>query len=353
MKNKTMKLFSKFLILSLIFNTIMFGITIKVSAENMSYEVVLDKESGRILYAKNENICLPMASTTKVLTCITVIENYDLKKQLTIKKEWVGIEGSSMYLKEGESFTVEELLYGLMLRSGNDCAMALACGLSGSVENFAIMMNDLAVKIGAKNSSFKNPHGLNDENHFTTAYDLALITCYAMKNEVFKSIVSTKKITVGQGDSKRVLYNKNKMLFNYEFSTGVKTGYTKKAGRCLVSSAKKGGWELVCVVLNCGPMYERSEELLEKCYNEYNNVVLVDSENSITEVVAKNGKKLPAFVAQDICYPLTEDEAKMIEIEILPYESSKILPKFNQECGTIKIYLEKQLLFEEKIYTII
>lgn len=353
MKNKTMKLFSKFLILSLIFNIIMFGVTVKASAENMSYEVVLDKESGRVLYAKNENICVPMASTTKVLTCITIIENYDLKKQLTIKKEWVGIEGSSIYLKEGECFTVEELLYGLMLRSGNDCAIALACGLSGSVENFALMMNDLAAKIGAKNSSFKNPHGLNDENHFTTAYDLALITCYAMKNEVFKNIVSTKKITIGQGDSKRVLYNKNKMLFNYEFSTGVKTGYTKKAGRCLVSSAKKGDWELVCVVLNCGPMYERSEELLEKCYKDYDNVILVDSQKSVGEVVTKNGEKLPAFVANDICYPLTEDETKMIEIEILPYESSQILPKFNQECGIIKIYLEKQLLFEEKIYTII
>ena len=331
----------------------MFGVNINATAQEVSYEVVIDRESGRVLHAVNENQIRAMASTTKVVTCITVIENYQTDKLIEIKKEWTGIEGSSMYLKEGEKFTVEELLYGLMLRSGNDCAVALACSLAGSIESFAEQMNNLAFKVGAVNSSFKNPHGLDCDGHYTTAYDLALITRYAMGNELFKKIVSTKKITVGREEGVRVLYNKNKLLVNYDYATGVKTGYTKKAGRCLVSSSSKNNFDLICVVLNCGPMFERSEELLNKDYDEYIRCKIISKESAVGEVESRSGNILPVYVNEDIYFPLAKKEAENIEFEIVPYKKEHIFEKFFQECGTIKIFFKKHLLFERKIFTIL
>ncbi len=354
MKRFVVKLFLKLLIISLILTTFMFGVN-DVAMANGSYscEIVIEKTSGRILHAVNENLVRSMASTTKIATCITAIENYDLNKRITVNKEWTGIEGSSIYLREGEVFTVEELLYGLMLRSGNDCAVTLACGLAGSVENFVLLMNEIAVNSGAKDTTFKNPHGLDEEGHQTTAYDLAMITRYAMNNETFKKIVSTKKITIGDGESKRVLLNKNKMLVNYQYANGVKTGYTKKSGRCLVSSADKEGFELICVVLNCGPMFERSQTLFDECYHEYKRIKLLDKEKSVCEVQTKYGKVMPAYVKNDFFYPLKSSELNQIKIEIESLDCKKILPKFGQECGSIKIFFAKRLIFDEKIYTIL
>ena len=331
----------------------MFGVNIKASAQDCVFEVVIDRESGRILHALNQDVMRPMASTTKVVTCITVIENYSLDKVIEIKSEWTGIEGSSIYLKEGECFTVEELLYGLMLRSGNDCAVALACALAGSIDAFVEKMNELAIKAGAVNSSFKNPHGLDCDGHYTTAYDLALITRYAMGNDIFRKIVSTKRITIGSGESTRVLHNKNKLLSNYEYGTGVKTGYTKKAGRCLVSSSSKNDFDLVCVVLNCGPMFERSEELMNKVYEKYSRQKIASKDSAVGVVESKKGHLLPVYVDEDIYYPLTKEEVDEVEYEVIPYEKERISEKFCQESGTIKIFFKKHLLFERKIFTIL
>ena len=294
-----------------------------------------------------------MASTTKIVTCITVLDNYDIDQEITIKKEWTGIEGSSIYLKEGEVYSVEDLLYGLMLRSGNDSAVALAIGLSGSIEGFTALMNKTAIKCGAKNSSFMNPHGLDDEHHYTTAYDLAMITRYAMDNEKFSKIVSSKKYLCMASGEKKVWYNKNKMLNDYEFATGVKTGYTKKAGRCLVSSSNKNNFKLICVVLNCGPMFERSAQLLNQSYDSYNRVKIVDKEKSICEVLNSKNKLVPAYLKNDLYYPLTKNEEKELSFNLKIYPKEKILPKFGQECGTIEISFKKRLIFEQKIYTIL
>lgn len=349
----TIEKLSKILIISMIIFVFMFGVTANVRAQGNSCEIVIDAESGRILHSLNEEEIRPMASLTKIITCITVIENYDVTKEIRIRKEWTGVEGSSVYLKEDEVLTVEELLYGLMLRSGNDCAVSLACSLSGSIENFAQKMNELAFKVGAINSSFKNPHGLDCEGHYTTAKDLAFITAYAMKNELFRKIVSTKKINIGNGENARTLYNKNKLLTNYEYATGVKTGYTKKAGRCLVSSSSKNEFNLICVVLNCGPMFERSQELLNSSYSNYKRIKLLSKDKAVGEIKTKKGNILPVYVKEDLFYPLKDNEIKEIEYQLDIDKNGQILEKFNQESGTIKILLKKQLLFERKIFTII
>ena len=224
-------------------------------------ECVIELKTGRILHETNSTLRLSMASTTKILTAITVLENCkDIFEEICIPSEAVGIEGSSVYLRTGERYTVRDLLYGLMLRSGNDCATALALRFGGIVSNFCVKMNIVAQKAGALNSHFENPHGLPCENHYTTAADLCYITRYAMKNETFSRIIATEYYEPKQWK------NKNKLLFSYDGAIGVKTGYTKAAGRCLVSAAKRGDKIMICTVLNCPEMYERSAELLNKAF---------------------------------------------------------------------------------------
>ena len=224
------KIIKVFLFATLVLFTFsLYGFTknVKVSKYNIGQsEIVIEVNSGRILYQKNAFDKRYMASTTKILTAICVIENFDVNKEIVVSKETCNVEGSSIYLEDGEILSIKDLLYGLMLRSGNDCAETLAVCSSGSIENFANLMNQTAKKIGALNSNFVNPHGLHNDNHYTTAYDLALISAYAIKNPTFKEIVSTKSIDIPftTKNTKRKLYNKNKMLSQYEGATGIKTG---------------------------------------------------------------------------------------------------------------------------------
>ncbi len=326
-----------------------------VYADNKCAEIVMEVNSNRVLYSSNADIKKYMASTTKILTAITIIENMDLNKSVTITKDTVGVEGSSIYLEAGEILTVKELLYGLMLRSGNDCAETLAKACSTRIENFAELMNETAKKIGATNSNFVNPHGLHDDNHYTTAFDLALISCYAIKNPIFKEIVSTKKITIPftTRGYDRVLINKNKMLSEFEGATGIKTGFTKKAGRCLVTSCYRDGLELVCVVLNCPPMFERSKNLLSQSFSNFKNYKLVESDHVIKFIRVNGGDKCGVYVKKDIILPLTENERENLKIEIDCPEIIKNGIKKDTEIGFVKIYCENNLLFKEKLYTII
>lgn len=348
-----MEKFLKSLIISLILVVFMSGGIVKVSANGIQSEIVIEVLSGRILHSKNENEKMPIASLTKILTCITAIKNCETEKEILIKKEWTNIEGSSVYLKEGEVYSLKELLYGLMLRSGNDCAVSIASSYEKGYDEFIKLMNLTAYSFGAKNSNFANPHGLDNAEHYSTAYDLALITKAALSDKFFSEIVSTKSITIGKDEYRRTIYNKNKMLKNYEYATGVKTGYTKKAGRCLVTSSDKNGFNLVSVVLNCGPMYERSEELLEAAYCEYENVLLCSINVSCAAYEDLKGHKIPCYVSEDVYYPLKEDEISLIEKRVVFNKQLSIPTKFGCEMGTIQFFLKKQLLFERKIYNII
>lgn len=314
---------------------------------------VLDKDTNRILYSKNEHKQLPMASTTKVVTLITVLENCnDLNQVITVNDNAVGVEGTSIYLRKGEQIAVLDLLYGLMLRSGNDSATALAYHVGGSVEGFAELMNKLAKKVGANNSHFVNPHGLDNQNHYTTAYDLALITSYALNNDTFKQIVSTKThvIDATNMSDKRYLTNKNKLLSSLDGCCGVKTGFTSKAGRCLVSATERDNHTSVCVVLNCGPMFEESAELLEQSFVDYCQVKLVDKNKQIyNEYVTDNQSgRLYLFAEDDYYYPLKQGEEQKIKLK---YTVSLDNAKQGAVVGKIDIFLDNQLLNSVKLYT--
>ena len=319
---------------------------------------VMETSSGRILYQKNSQEKLPMASTTKIITAIVVLENIDdLETMFTATKECVGVEGTSVYLREGEALTIRELLYGLMLRSGNDAAVALAIATSGSVSEFVDLCNKFCASIGANNTHLSNPHGLTDKDHYTTASDLCLISAYALKNPEFAKIVSTRQKTISNTlntAKNRVLNNKNKLLKNMENATGVKTGYTKAAGRCFVGSAKKDDMELVCVLLNCVPMFEECQALLEKGFAEYKMVDVLGSGEVVGEVstencdtksvkiVARHGARLPLSVAESDTIEIVYDFPKVISAP-----QTKDFP-----IGKFDIYASKDLIFSGKIYII-
>lgn len=245
--------------------------------------ILLDADSGDILLSKNHEQKMGMASTTKIMTALVAAEKENLKKTVKIPKEAVGIEGSSVYLYEGERITVEELLYALLLQSANDAAAAIAVSTAGSIEAFADMMNERAKDMGLSNTHFTNPHGLNDKEHYTTAYDLAVIASCALKNEIVKEIVSTykKTIPIDSDCNQRVLVNHNKMLKLYDGAIGVKTGFTKATGRCLVSAAERDGLTLVAVTLNAPNDWSDHTAMLDFGFENYESV-LIASPGSFT-----------------------------------------------------------------------
>ena len=327
--------------------------TVQTSARAM---LLLENSTDRVLYEHNADKRLPMASTTKIATAITVIENCDdLERVVSVPKAAVGVEGSSIYLENGERLKIIDLLYGLMLQSGNDCAAALAITVGGSIEHFAEMMNALAAKVGATNTNFKNPHGLHDDEHYTTARDLALIASHAMRNPIFEKIVSTKRYTMPwkDRDYDRVVLNKNKILSTFDGGDGVKTGFTKKAGRCLVSSATRNGMRVICVVLDCGPMFEDCAALMERAFAEY-SLEKVCTTEPVCNLTVTDGKAKQVLCAplSEHCYPLTKEELEQIETKFETLDSVSAPVKQGTEIGKIKITLANRLLFEEKLITI-
>ncbi|MBO5223072.1 MAG: D-alanyl-D-alanine carboxypeptidase [Clostridia bacterium] len=329
--------------------------TSEVQAYTEKGMAVIERDSGRLLYSSHENVRLPMASTTKIATCITVIENCeDLDKEVAVPDEAVGVEGSSVYLKKGEKLKIRDLLYGLMLRSGNDCATALAVTVGKSIDGFARMMNETAQRAGAQNTNFTNPHGLHDEGHYTTALDLARISAYAMKNDEFLQIVSTKQTRIQNSDGYcRVLTNKNKMLTMLEGANGIKTGYTKKAGRCLVSSASRDDMTVICVVLDCPDMFNRSAELINRAFDEYSLVKIIDKQ-SVAQAGVEGGKSETVHLApsKEFAYPLKNSEKNGLEIKVSGIENMTAPVKKGIKNGKIEVFVDKQLIFFDNLFTI-
>ncbi len=227
--------------------------------------VLAELETGRILYEKNGRRPMKAASTVKILTGLLALETLDPARELTVRPEWTGLEGSSMYLRPGQRITVSELLYGLLLVSGNDAAAALACAVAGSEEAFVARMNARAAELGMRDSVFADASGLASEGHQTTAADMALLGCEAMKNPAFRAVVSARTAQAAG----RTLTNHNKLLWRCEGAIGVKTGYTRAAGRTLVSCAERGGLTLVCVTLNDPADWEDHEALLDWGFGHY------------------------------------------------------------------------------------
>ncbi len=233
--------------------------------------ILLAPQSGAVLHAHNADERRPMASTTKIMTALVVLEHCALDTVVTIPREAVGVEGSSIYLFEGEQITVRDLLYGLLLSSANDAAVALALHTAGSVPAFAALMNERAAELSLRDTHFENPHGLHSDGHYTTARELALITAEALKNPVFAEIVSTVRHTAKQNgtDATRLFLNHNKLLRSYEGAIGVKTGFTKASGRCLVSAAERDGLTLIAVTLNAPSDWRDHTALFDWGFSEY------------------------------------------------------------------------------------
>ncbi len=257
------RLVSVFTVLIIVF----ISLPITVSALDVSAKaaVVICGDTGEVLFSKKHNERLPMASTTKIMTGILLCEYGNLDREITVTAEMVRVEGSSMGLLVGDKVTLHDLLYGLMLASGNDAANTIAVVMAGSTQDFAELMNRKAKEIGLKNTNFVTPSGLDDENHYTTAYDLALLTKYAMQNKDFAAAVGSKSAVLNYGNPpyRRTLTNHNKLLKSVEGCVGVKTGFTKKSGRCLVSAVKRDGKYVIAVTLNAPNDWQDHKNMLE------------------------------------------------------------------------------------------
>ncbi len=264
---------SKIIVFIIILALILSLFTIFISSESAPAAVsaksaaLYEPQTQRFLYLKNADERLGMASTTKIMTALLALETLDLSENVLVDDRAIGIEGSSIYLKSGEVMNALDLIYAVLLQSANDAAAALAYKISGSIEAFADLMNQKAKEMGLKNTNFTNPHGLDDENHYTTARDLAIISSAALCNKDFKTITSTYKKEIQSSDETRILVNHNKMLKMYDGCIGVKTGYTKKSGRCLVSAAERDTLTMICVTIDAPDDWNDHTKMLDYGYS--------------------------------------------------------------------------------------
>lgn len=323
------------------------------SANTTSSFAVLEASTKRVLDSSNKDVKMEMASTTKIMTALIVLENCNLDKQFQIPEEAVGIEGSSIYLKQNQIWTIRDLLYGLMLRSGNDAAVALAIACAGCEEAFVDMMNAKAKQLNLSNTHFDNPHGLHSDNHYTSAYDLAVISAYAMQNEEFVKIASSKSYVAEGNDTleKQYFVNKNKMLSSYDGANGIKTGYTTASGRCLVSAAKRDGMQIVCVVLNCYDMWNACANHMDKAFAKY-KPVNVAQKGDVAASIEAEGRQYSLAFQNELTVPFKNgddiDCKGVIEID----EGLKTPVKSGSVVGKILFYNDNRLLFGVNIVNI-
>ena len=311
-----------------------------VSALSAEKAIVLDAATGRPLYEKHADERSLIASTTKIMTALVVCQRCNVLDRVKIPAEAVGVEGSSMYLKEGEVLTVQELLYGLMLRSGNDAAQALAIYCGGTVEGFAELMNDKARELGLKDTHFVNPHGLDAPEHHSTARDLAVLSAYAMDDPIFSRTVGAKSVTVGE----RVLTNHNKLLWQLSGCEGIKTGYTRAAGRILVSSAMRDRRRLICVTINAPDDWNDHKALLEDGFSRYEVRRIVETGEVLgyRHILGGDGTAVPLIAAEDFSYALVEGEEP--ELVLSPQSFSYAPVRSGEEEGCAYVVLGGQVV---------
>lgn len=309
---------------------------------------VIDIDTGRILAAKNENEKSEPASITKIMTALIALENADIKKVVTIPSAAAGVEGSSIYIKAGEKYSLEDLLYGLMLRSGNDAATAIAIDVAGSVDAFVEKMNQKAQELGCTGTHFNNPHGLPDEKHYTTAHDMALITAAALRNDTFVKIVSTKNYTAepdGAGET-RSWQNKNKLLWQYEGAIGVKTGYTKSAGKTYVGAAERNGIRIAVVVLGAKDMWGDAATLLDDAFASYQQVDLIKDGQStgVTPVLEGLSSEVEGITEGSLSKTLTKEEQERIVTKCV-YQTPLYAPVAKGDIiGSMQVYLDDEMI---------
>ncbi|WP_206458366.1 D-alanyl-D-alanine carboxypeptidase family protein [Anaerovorax sp. IOR16] len=330
--------------------------------------ILIDATTGEILYQKDADVQRYPASTTKMITALLALENLDLNKVVTVDTDTPFTEGSRMYLIEGEQLKVEQILYGMMTESANDAAVALAKEVSGSVEEFAKLMNQRAKELGAKNTNFVTPNGLHDDAHVTTAYDLAMIAKYAMTNEKFRDLVTTYRFVLPQTNKQetRYMYNTNRMLYDektkvvvngvlrgckYEGVTGIKTGYTSHAGGCLVASAKRGDTELIAVTLASTDKGRFADciTLLDYGFANYKTVHSMESGTELGEIKVSRGSvnRVKVTLAKDAATTLpVEASPSVLSTKLVLDKSLKAPVKKGEKAGVLQVYEGDTLLKE-------
>ena len=317
--------------------------------------VVLEQSTGRVLWEKNSKEKLKIASTTKILTAIVVVANIDLDSKVVISKKAALTGGSTVGLVSGKEVTVKSLLYGLLLKSGNDCAVALAEHVGGNVDEFVNMMNKKAYEIGAKDTHCTNPHGLDTEDNYSTAYDIAKITCYAKNIDIISKIMNTESITVNFGNTAKFLANTNRLLTTYEYCNGGKTGYTAIANRCLVATAKKDNLQVVAVILGANTTdirYKEGKELLKYAIENYS---MVDMKSIAKYYVSVNTIKgicgsYTDNSSVDICIPLKTGELEKVRVKQDIITEIKAPLNIGDFMGNVSLYIGEEMVYSKDIY---
>ena len=339
---------------------------IKIPDTNSRACVVIDRNTNTVLYGKNENQKRKMASTTKIMTATIIIENCNLNETIEISKKAAGTGGSRLGLKTGDKITIKDLLYGLMMRSGNDSAVALAEYAGGSIEGFSEKMNQKALELGLKNTHFETPHGLDSDEHYTTAYELALLSNYALNNKTFAQIVGTKEYTITINGYPKQLSNTNELLWNLDGVYGIKTGFTNGANRCLVTACKRNNMDIICVVLGADTKKFRTQDSVKLINYIFDNFKPVNIEKIINDnfenwktkylnkiVINKSYSKNFDLKIDNITnsvIPIRKDYIDLITIDIncpLYFEAPL---SANSKLGCVNFHVSDTIDFEYSIY---
>jgi len=338
---KKIALFSLFLCFFLMFN-----INVTASTSTASQYILMDQSTGRVLVGKNYNNPMLIASITKIMTCIIALENADIESIVTVDETILKSYGSGIYIQIGEEISVKDLLYGLMLRSGNDAAVMIASYISGSEEEFVDLMNNKAKEIGMINTTFNNSSGLDEEGgNYSTAYDMALLTRYAMQNEIYKTIVKTKTYQTKTNYKAYSWTNKNKLL-NYDYITGGKTGYTKKAKRTLVSTASINDMDLIVVTLKDSDDWNTHIELYEYAKNNYTSYKVLNK--SKFKIEKDNYFKGSLYIKNDVYIPFKKSETDSLINHIKLYRVKDY--RDDDIVGISQIIFNNEVIYEENIY---
>ena len=329
---------------------LLFPYSVQAISTSATSSILMDMDSGRIIYENNSHEVRSVASISKIMTAILAIESKKLDKTVKVSDVVLEAYGSGIYIKPGEKLTLQDLVYGLMLRSGNDAALMIAEYVSGSVPKFVEKMNQKAQEIGMKQTTFHNPSGLDEEDevgNFSTAYDMAILTSYAMKNKTYQKIVGTKKYTLKTNKNTYVWYNKNKLLTNYENTTGGKTGFTKKARRTLVSTASKDQLNFVVVTLNDGNDFQDHENLHEYGFTYYKKYRLL-KKGTVKIEDEKYYKNETLYIKNDIDYPLREDEKQSVRLSFQLNKKKQL--KDGGKVGEVHVKVGDETVLKEPIY---
>ena len=329
---------------------LLFPYSVQAISTSATSSILMDMDSGRIIYGNNSHEVRSVASISKIMTAILAIESKKLDKTVKVSDVVLEAYGSGIYIKPGEKLTLQDLVYGLMLRSGNDAALMIAEYVSGSVPKFVEKMNQKAQEIGMKQTTFHNPSGLDEEDevgNFSTAYDMAILTSYAMKNKTYQKIVGTKKYTLKTNKNTYVWYNKNKLLTNYENTTGGKTGFTKKARRTLVSTTSKDQLNFVVVTLNDGNDFQDHENLHEYGFTYYKKYRLL-KKGTVKIEDEKYYKNETLYIKNDIDYPLREDEKQSVRLSFQLNKKKQL--KDGGKVGEVHVKVGDEMVLKEPIY---